>query len=591
MTNRALFKPSLGQTLQGRTPGSLATNAVNEAGGVAYLRAPKAALAQYACTGTFGNAYYTSAELQLAQLLSYCEAVNDRAFVAKVAIYAREAGFMKDVPAFLTAWLMAKEVGLPPSEPRYFERTFARVIDRGKMLATFWRIVNSGAVGRKSLGSAAKHVLQRWFDTRSDDAIYRATIGTSAPSVVDVLRVAHPKATTDARHALFAHLTDARKRGEAAIKAVTRKAGIARAAGRVEEARSLEADAARLTQRVASIRAREGALAGVAKAVEDFKQNPAEAPVPDVSFLLLSSLPLSQSQWTEIALRAPWHTLRQNLNTFARHGVLGDAAVVKQLAAKLRDPEAVRKERVFPYQLLATYLHVDPTTPREIVEALHDAMEVAVENVPAIEGQVVIGVDVSGSMKDPITGSRPGATSKIRRVDVAALVAAAVLRKNPSARVLAFERFVKQDVRVEPRDSVMTNAQRIAAALGGGTDVSAPLRLLNAERATPDLVLMISDDQSWVQPPAVSSFAQTAVPGAITSLMAEWRKLKERAPNARLLRNDIAGYRTSQATQGETHDVLDVGGFSDEVFTVMHLFASGAMGGDQWVRRIEEVLL
>lgn len=46
--------------------------------------------------------------------------------------------------------------------------------------------------------------------------------------------------------------------------------------------------------------------------------------------------------------------------------------------------------------------------------------------------------DVSGSMAWPVTGWRRGATSALSCIDVAALVAAAPVRKNPRAEVLPF---------------------------------------------------------------------------------------------------------------------------------------------------------
>src|SRR5678815_1394401 len=123
-------------------------------------------------------------------------------------------------------------------------------------------------------------------------------------------------------------------------------------------------------------------------------------------------------------------------------------------------------------------------------------MEIAIANVPAIEGRVYVCPDVSGSMSSAVTGYRPGATSAVRCIDVAALVAAAMVRKNPSAEVLPFEdRVVK--VALNPRDSVMTNAQKLAAVGGGGTNCSAPLTKLNARRAAGDLVIFVSDNQSW----------------------------------------------------------------------------------------------
>ena len=94
---------------------------------------------------------------------------------------------------------------------------------------------------------------------------------------------------------------------------------------------------------------------------------------------------------------------------------------------------------MLPYQLMAAYLAASEDVPGIVREALQDAMEIAIANVPAVAGNVVVCPDVSGSMSSPATGYRKGATSKVRCIDVAALVAAAMLRVNRSARVLPFE--------------------------------------------------------------------------------------------------------------------------------------------------------
>ncbi len=130
-------------------------NTINEAQGRAYAFSPKHALAQYAATGTFNRTFYASDADQLARVLDLASAV-DAEFVAKTAIYCRERGLMKDMPAFLTAFLAAKDVALCAA-------VFPRVIDNGKMLRTFVQIVRSGVVGRKSLGSAPKRLARAWF--------------------------------------------------------------------------------------------------------------------------------------------------------------------------------------------------------------------------------------------------------------------------------------------------------------------------------------------------------------------------------------------------------------------------------------------
>ena len=100
-------------------------------------------------------------------------------------------------------------------------------------------------------------------------------------------------------------------------------------------------------------------------------------------------------------------------------------------------------------------------------------MELAITNVPAIEGRVVVCPDVSGSMASPVTGHRTGATTSVRRIDVAALVATSIMPKNPSATVLPFEQDVVK-VDLNSRDSVMTNAQKLASICGGGPTEPVP---------------------------------------------------------------------------------------------------------------------
>src|SRR5512139_2168670 len=73
----------------------------NEAGGAAYALAPKHALAQLAATGCFGNTYYAMAETQLDELRKLIDQVDDNVYLAKLAVYARERAYMKDMPAAL----------------------------------------------------------------------------------------------------------------------------------------------------------------------------------------------------------------------------------------------------------------------------------------------------------------------------------------------------------------------------------------------------------------------------------------------------------------------------------------------------------
>jgi len=514
MANLQLFNTRRGAQLP-------ASDALNEAGGVAYAFSPKHQLAQLAATGCLNSTFYAQAQDQLDTVLSLAREV-DPVFVAKTAVYARGAGHMKDMPALLAATLAVRDVAL-------LAKVFPRVVDNGKMLRNFVQMLRSGAVGRKSLGTRPKKLVQQWLLEASEAQLLNASVGNT-PSLADVVKMVHPKPAEAWRAAWFAWLID--------------------------RPYVLEA------------------LPPVTQAFERFKRDRTQ-PVPDVPFQMLTALELNAQAWAQIAQRGSWQMVRQNLNTFARHGVFELPGLAEAVAAKLRDPQAVAKARVLPYQLMAAFTASGAEVPHVVKEALQDAMELALANVPVFEGRVVVCPDVSGSMSSPVTGHRGSATSAVRCIDVAALVAAAVLRRNADTRVLPFETNVVP-LALNPRDSVMTNAAKLAAVGGGGTSCSAPLALLNKEKAQADLVVLVSDNESWADPAR----------GRGTATMQEWAAFKARNPKARMVCIDIQPYATTQAQ--ERGDVLNIGGFSDEVFKLLAVYAAGGLGADHWVGVIEE---
>jgi 60 kDa SS-A/Ro ribonucleoprotein len=516
MVNTQLF-----QTLKGKL--LPAATVRNHEQAPAYALSARHQLAQLAATGCLNQTFYATGEAQLEAVLALAQSV-DPAFIAKTAIYARQSGAMKDMPALLAAALAVRDVAS-------LSQVFGRVIDNGKMLRNFVQIVRSGAVGRKSLGSRPKKLVQNWLLAASEKQLLNAAVG-NAPSLADVVKMVHPKPTEAWRAAWFAWLI-----------------------GKPFD---------------------EAALPPITQAFERFKRERGE--VPEVPFQMLSALELTDAQWAQIARAGSWQMVRQNLNTFARHGLFAIKGMDEVIAAKLRDATAIAKARVLPYQLMTAFHTAGDNVPAVVRDALQDAMEAALVNVPAIAGRVVVCPDVSGSMASPVTGHRGSATSIVRCIDVAALVAAAVLRKNLAARVLPFEESVVK-LRLNPRDSVMTNAKALAAIGGGGTNCSAPLALLNKERAMVDVVILVSDNQSWVD----------ATRGGATQTLREWKALKQRNPRARLVCIDIQPYGTTQAMERE--DVMNVGGFSDAVFQTVAKFADGKLGPDHWVGEIETIAL
>lgn len=508
MANRGLFASAVARLLP-------RTDAVNREGAAAYAYGPEATLAQLAVTGTLADSFYAGADQHLAEALAAARAC-DPAFVARAAVYARQSGTMKDMPALLAAYLTI-------ADPDLSVAVFDRVIDTGRMVRSYVQILRSGQVGRTSLGSRPKRLVTQWLERASMGDLMAAATG-SDPSLADIVRIVHPKPADAARRAFYGWLI-----------------------GKPYDLAALPAEIA---------------------AFEAWKRD-TSLPLPPVPFEWLTAFPLTADQWAELATRMGWQALRINLNTLARNGAFGVAGVTEAVAARLAAPAP----GVLPYQLLVALRSVGDGMPLAVQAALETALEASLAKVPVVAGNVVVCPDVSGSMQSPVTGYRKGATTTVRCVDVAALVASAMLRTNRQARVMPFEVDVV-DLALDPDARLAVNAARLAAVGGGGTNVSAPLTRLNREGAKVDLVVIVSDNESWVD----------ASRHGATATMREWERLKRRNPNARLVCIDIQPHGTTQATGRP--EILNVGGFSDAVFDTIARFALGQTR--DWVELINE---
>lgn len=556
MTNKSLFT----STSKGRSKTPVA-NTVNAAGGKAYTSSPKHALAQITATNCFNGTYYTDAEANLTIAKDAALALlKEPEFLAKCAVYGRDKAYMKDMPAFLM-------VMLHQADKKLFRRVFPKVIDNGKQLRNFINMARSGAVtGKKEnmTSGAIRHAIRDWFASKPAWVLFKASIGND-PSMRDILRMARPRPESEEKAALYAYMKGAE---------YDEKEGVYRTWRRKNPN---DPTSERYVTHTHSF----NSLPQIVQEFERFKKSGGQGEVPNVDFRMVDNL-ISDEGWKAIARRAPWQMTQMNLNTFERHGVFKDAELCEIVARRLRDPDAIQKARVFPYKLFQAYKETSGIPPM-VRDALQDAVDVALSNVPEIKGKVKIAVDVSGSMSSAVTGNRPGVTSKVRCVDQAALFASALFRKNRNAEVMPFDTSVHK-CDLNPRDSVFTNAEKLAKFGGGGTNCSLVLNKLNSTRTKADAVIYISDYESWVDSGSGYGY------GGGTGMLAEWEQFKKFNPNAVLVCIDLTPRPNSQVK--ERPGILQVGGFSDQVFDVVSNFIeAGASSPNYWIEQIEKVEL
>ncbi len=181
----------------------------------------------------------------------------------------------------------------------------------------------------------------------------------------------------------------------------------------------------------------------------------------------------------------------------------------------------------------------------------------------------------------------------MRCIDVAALFAAAILRRNPDSVVIPFDTSSYQ-AKIDPNDSILSIAERLAKYGGGGTNCALPLIAANqwhAKRKFAGIVL-VSDNESWV---GKGRNGSTGVMTAWEDFVTNQRKLAGRetgqrtalATGPKLICIDLQPYATVQAC--ERADIMNIGGFSDSVFNVISAFL--ADNNQRFVAEVEAMEL
>lgn len=297
---------------------------------------------------------------------------------------------------------------------------------------------------------------------------------------------------------------------------------------------------------------------------------------------------LPPEAWAAIAMNSRWHAVKKNLVRFARLGVYDVPGATEALAGILRDEVTKPGVMAMPYDVLSAWTEIrdKPEIPMEIKLALQDALDKIVQNVPVMKDTAVF-VDLSGSMKAPVSGQR-AVSSKLSCRDVAATMAACILARNPKTAVFGFHTTVEIPV-LNPRDSVMTNVEKIQALPDGGTDCASTILFLRENAKNFENVIIFSDNESWFVNRIQQYWGAERVATGGSSLMQEWEQYRRGHPERRLVVCDLTPTGDSQAI--DRPDILNVGGFSDVVFSLIGEFFAGQLGPEHWVGAIESISL
>jgi hypothetical protein len=280
-----------------------------------------------------------------------------------------------------------------------------------------------------------------------------------------------------------------------------------------------------------------------------------ELKTPETWEVEISTKGSTAENWNAIAPKMGIMALMRNLRNFEQKGAKEALKIARD---KLRDKDVIKKSKQLPFRFYSALQNVSESATRD---AILEAMELSIANIPKLEGSVAIYADTSGSMGTPV--SRKGT---VKCLDIATLMAAMACHiASDDYYAAAFATECVQ-APISKRDSVLTNAEKIKRVntRGCGTEAWKCINQLRTGKKVMDTVIIFSDMQCYNR--------SASMWGNSSSLAEEWVKYKrEVAPKAILYSVDLAGYGTLQFPENE-YDVIQIAGWSDRIFDLINSY-------------------
>jgi len=410
----------------------------NKEGFPAYSGTPEVDLVNVLMTGSTANLFYASARTNVAEIVDVLKNFKDDEFLAKATVYAREQGYVREIPVASSIVLSTKSLDL-------FRKVVHRVCKNPHDWQKFIDIARSGAI-RGGLGRALKREI---IEAIRNLSVYHAIKYPKA--VEDMINVAHPK--EDVNPVVIRYIKKKETSGDPQLEALEKLK-------RTDD----EAEIVRLIN--------EGRL-------------PYEVVTGSVR-------KMTPAIWEALLYQAPYFNLIRNLNNFLRYGVFDKDENLDYAIKKIKNKEAIRKSMLFPFRFYVAWKMV----PHDgLKKALERAVEVSVENVPELEGKVCIAPDVSGSMSSNVLGDY----SVLQCIDVVGVFTGAMIKKcKKTPIVLPFESEIAWDLvdKIMEEKTVMGVARHFYPR--GGTSLSAPIEYLLKENIDVDYFIAFTDNEEWV---------------------------------------------------------------------------------------------
>ena len=227
---------------------------------------------------------------------------------------------------------------------------------------------------------------------------------------------------------------------------------------------------------------------------------------------------------------------------------------VQKVLDTIQNPEAVRRSKQLPFRYLSAYKELQGIGSSRVFDALENAVDAAIDNVPKLPGKTVIAVDISGSMSGAISDK-----SNVRCYEIAMMLGLIANRICEDSIFYTFNNNINKWA-LSHRSGILQTVTE--SRVGGGTAMQLPFRKMIDDRIQADRIIILSDNECnnysgyWNKP--------------VQNLADEYRKLTGNDIWVHAI--DLQGYGTQQFYGSKTNVIA---GWSEKVFDFIKLAEQG----------------
>ena len=415
---------------------------VNYEGAKAFVLTPQLELYTAVATAGLSDQFYEKAADKM-QRMRELIAKNDAAFVAKLAIYAREQMYLRSIPLVLAVELAKQQSG-NDVVGKLTNRVVQRADEITELLA-YYAIAN-GRTEVKKLNKLSKQLqkgLAAAFN-KFDEYQFAKYNRDAVVKLKDALFLVHPKAKDEAQQALFNKIVK----------------------DELQVAYTWETELSALGQQ---------------------KYDTAELKKAAV-----------KAKWEELIFsnKVGYMATMRNLRNILEAEVSKEA--LEKVCAYIANEKAVANSKQLPFRFLAAYRELKELNNGRVgnvLDALEQAVLYSAANIAGYDDstKVVIATDVSGSMQKAIS-----AKSKVQNYDIGLMLA--MLLKNRCANAITGMFGDTWKVINVPNRNILANVlefHRREGEVGYSTNGHLVIKDLLQRNQVVDKVMVFTDCQLW----------------------------------------------------------------------------------------------